>query len=124
MGLIWKFSAIIVFIINFISTIKLGLSGLEFIALLLGCYIFCLLLYGVGEIIDRLGSINSDAYYLRDLYYLLKKVVPEEKKEMEKAPPKPSINVRKTISGGWRCNKCGTENESSSRFCKDCGEYK
>ena len=130
-GKVCKGTSIVLFILDFIGSIVLGneLGGYDFnwIVFLYGViagFIFCLLIYALGEIIDQLECSNSNTY---ELYQLLKKMAPEEEKKTE--PQKSYLTsstptVKKTADGGWVCKKCGTKNDSSAQFCKDCGTYK
>ena len=36
----------------------------------------------------------------------------------------PDTPIRTAASNEWTCSKCGTYNEDTALFCKDCGEYK
>ena len=130
-GKVCKGTSIVLFILDFIGSIVLGneLGGYDFnwVVFLYGViagFIFCLLIYALGEIIDQLECSNSNTY---ELYQLLKKMAPEEEKKTEpkKSYLTPSTpTVKKTADGGWVCKKCGTKNDSSAQFCKDCGTYK
>ena len=130
-GKLCKSTSIILFILDFIGSIVLGneLGGYYFdwaifLYSVIGGFIFCLLIYALGEIIDQLKCSNDNTY---ELYQLLKKIAPEEEKKTE---PKKSYltssapTVQKTADGGWICKKCNTKNESNAQFCKDCGTYK
>lgn len=86
-GTVCKGTSIILFILDFIGSIVLGneLGGYDFnwIVFLYGViagFIFCLLIYALGEIIDQLECSNSNTY---ELYQLLKKIAPEEEKKTE-----------------------------------------
>ena len=129
MGKVCKGSAIVVFILGIIGSIVLGnelgydFNWSVFLYGIIASFLFCLFLYSIGEIIDQLETSNSNIY---ELYQLLKKIVPKEEKKTE---PKKSYlissapTVKKT-TGGWVCDKCGTKNDGSAQFCKDCGTYK
>ena len=130
-GKVCKGTSIVLFILDFIGSIVLGneLGGYDFnwVVFLYGViagFIFCLLIYALGEVIDQLECSNSNTYAL---YQLLKKIAPEEEKKTE---PKKSYltsstpTVQKTADGGWVCKKCNTKNDSGAQFCKDCGTYK
>ena len=130
-GKVCKGTSIILFILDFIGSIVLGNElgrydfnwGVFFYGIVVG-FIFCLLIYAIGEIIDQFERLNTNTY---NLYHLLKKIAPKEEKKTE---PKKSYfsssatNVQKTADGGWICKKCGSKNGSTDRFCMGCGAYK
>lgn len=138
-GKVCKGTSIVLFILDFIGSIVLGntfsipgdysfsdpsFNWTIFLCGVITGFIFCLLIYALGEIIDQLVYSNSNTY---ELYQLLKKTVPEEEKKTE--PQKSYLTssaptVRKTSDGGWVCKKCNTKNDSNTQFCKDCGTYK
>ena len=125
-GKVCKGTSIILFILDFIGSIVLGykFNWVVFLYGVFAGFIFCLLIYALGEIIDQLECSNGNTY---ELYQLLKKIAPEEEKKTEpkKSYLTPSTpTVEKTADGGWICKKCGTKNDGSAQFCKDCGTYK
>ncbi len=84
-------------------------------------------LYGYGEMLTQL-QISTDHTY--EIYKMLKaqESTGKENTSQEKTSQTDSKNsprpvLRKT-SGDWVCANCGTKNDSSAQFCKDCGEYK
>ena len=125
-GSICKKTAVILFILDVLISLYLGI-GLGNLLIILfgifGAFVFCLLIYGVGEIIDILEEINENT---SGIFAYIKKNVPENKgKEMKKESSATYFSAPvKTADGGWICKKCGTKNESSTQYCKDCGEYK
>lgn len=137
-GKVCKGTSIVLFGLDFIGAIALGntfaipgdysfsdpsFNWTVFLYGVIAGFIFCLLIYALGEIIDQLECSNNNTY---KLYQLLNKIVPkEEKAEPLKSYLTPSApTVKKTADGGWICKKCNTKNGSSARFCKDCGTYK
>lgn len=84
-------------------------------------------LYGFGELIENSEIANSNTY---EIHKLLTRIAPEEKKEPVKETKTSYFSsvatstVKRTPNGGWICKKCGTKNDSSAQFCKDCGTYK
>ena len=138
-GKVCKGTSIVLFILDFIGSIVLGntfaIPGrysfsdpsfnwtIFFYGVIAG-FIFCLLIYALGEIIDQLECLNGNTY---ELYQLLKKVALKEEKKTEpkKSYLTPSApTAKKTADGSWVCKKCDTNNDSSAQFCKNCGTYK
>ena len=135
-GKVCKGTSIVLFIFDFIGSVILGNKfavreyysrsfnwTVFFYGVIIG-FIFCLLIYALGEIIDQLEYSNSNTY---ELCQLLRKTVPKEenKNETKKSyfiPPAPT--VQKTANGRWVCKECNTDNDSSALFCKNCGEYR
>ena len=138
-GKVCKGTSIVLFILDFIGSIVLGntfaipdeysfsdpsFNWTIFLYGVIAGFIFCLLIYALGEIIDQLECSNNNLY---ELYQLLKKTAPEAEKKTE--TPKSYLTssapiVQKTADGGWICKKCNTKNDSNAQFCKDCGTYK
>lgn len=98
-----------------------------FICLVFGV-VFCILLYGFGEIIDNLQEINYSVYAIR------KEISSNSTGKLESVGNmsnsyKTSEQIKKEsiikpANGGWVCKKCKTENDSKALYCKDCGSYK
>ena len=63
---------------------------------------------------------------------ILRKQKRENEKATQSSDKKPAVvsnvssNLHRTASAGetWRCEKCGTVNDSTSWSCKDCGNYR
>lgn len=98
-----------------------------FICLVFGV-VFCILLYGFGEIIDNLQEINYSVYAIR-------KEISSNSTEKLKSVGNMSNSYKtseqikkesiiKTSNSNWICKKCKTENDSKALYCKDCGSYK
>lgn len=112
-----KGTAIILFILGAIGSFILGNSigkALMFggfsifylsLTFLLGCFLFCILLYAVGTIVEKLTNID---YYTQLSY------------ETQYEKPKDTS----PYSGGWVCKKCGKRNHQNSVACSECGEMK
>ena len=72
-----------------------------------------ILLYGYGELIDRVQSIEEH-------------IVPSKgnnQKVIKKVPVKIDIDVPKTkrnANGTWNCVFCEEENEADAKWCKNC----
>ena len=94
-GKVCKGTSIVLFILDFIGSIVLGntfsipgdysfsdpsFNWTIFLCGVITGFIFCLLIYALGEIIDQLVYSNSYTY---ELYQLLKKTAPEEEKKTE-----------------------------------------
>lgn len=132
-GKVCKGTSIVLFILDFIGSISLGntfafsrhsFNWNVFLYGVIAGFIFCLLIYALGEIIDQLECSNSNTC---ELYQLLAKDVPQAKKKTEtnKSYFKSSAStIRKTADGDWLCEKCNTMNDSTAQFCKGCGQYK
>ncbi|MCI5892459.1 MAG: hypothetical protein MRZ66_03540 [Clostridiales bacterium] len=138
-GRVCKDISVVLFILDFIGSIILGntfaIQGKHsfsdpsfnwaiFLYGVIAGFIFCLLIYALGEIIEQLECSNSNTY---ELYQLLKKIAPEEenKTETKKSYLTSSApTVEKTADGGWICKKCNTKNDGNAQFCKGCGTYK
>ncbi len=138
-GRICKRTAIVLFILDFIGSIVLGNTfgtpgeysfqdpsfnwAIFLYSIIIG-FVFCLLIYALGEIIDQLECSNNNTYAL---YQLLKKIVPDEDKKSEQKQPHLKSSapaVKKTADGEWICSKCGEKNDINAQFCRACGQYK
>ena len=119
-GALCKGTSIVLFILDFIGSIVLGneLGGYDFnwtiflYGIIVG-FVFCLLIYALGEIIDQLECSNSNTY---ELYKLLEKIKQkEDKPESPKASSSYSTpTVKKAADGDWICKKCGTKNDMNA----------
>lgn len=130
MSSICKFTSVSVFILCFIASIvlgnKLGEDGFNWMLFLyvnISSWLFCVVLYALGEIVNQLQISNSN---MKEVYYLLnKKSSKEVVKENNKSYPAPPVSTIKNVSkSDWICSKCGTKNSYNTAFCKDCGQYK
>jgi len=122
-GSICKKTAVVLFVLDIIVTIFLTIASGNLLILIFGVFggfIPCLLIYAVGEIIDILEEINENT---NEIFSYLKKNDQKDEVKKESGTTYFSAPV-KTADGGWICKKCGTKNDSSSQYCKDCGEYK
>ena len=136
-GKVCKTTAVVLFVLAVAASlvIDIALEGCSaiFFGGSAGAFIYCLLIYAIGEIIDQLKYSNE----LSDgIYELLRKK--ESKEGSASTTPSKSYSissyptvadtvsnlVNNTNKTGWRCSKCQTLNDSHAQFCKDCGEYK
>ena len=105
---------------NFLSFILILAAGG------LGSFISCLFLYTFGDIAENVQAIASATAETAKRIKALE--------DTPKTPPVPASkpvgyfnsNAAATGSGNqrWVCKKCGTKNDMSSMYCKDCGEYR
>lgn len=132
-GKVCKVSAIVMFILDFIGSITLGRSlgyydfnwGIFFSGIVVG-FIFCMLIYAIGEIIDCLDNINTETLLMRKA---LEKLSNEDNDNENQSTDTKRHSIFESttsidLSGTWTCEKCGSHNPSTSRVCKGCGEYK
>ena len=120
---------IIIFVILgfFIASIDEEFVILGIIIIVVGaliCWISSFTLYGFGEIIEQLQFSNRN---MNVLYQFLKQLLPDNEKKTEKKKSylsSPETPIKKNTDSGWNCKKCGTNNDSNTQFCKDCGTYK
>ncbi len=105
------------------------LSGL--IVIVVGCcasLVGTFTLYGVGELIEE---TRRNREISQQLLTALKPPQPPVQTESAKraasvgsyAIPGAKSTTGST-AGSWTCKTCGTSNQSTSLFCRDCGEYK
>lgn len=86
-------------------------------------------LYGMGELIDE---TTRNCCINKEILEILRKQKRENEKATQSSDKKPAVvsnvssNLHHTASAGetWRCEKCGTVNDSASLYCKDCGTYR
>ena len=86
-------------------------------------------LYGMGELIDE---TTRNCRVNNEILEILRKQKRENEKATQSSDKKPAVvsnvssNLHRTASAGetWRCEKCGTVNDSISWHCKDCGTYR
>lgn len=117
-GKICKVTSIVLFILDFLGSVSLGnaLGGYDFnwsvfLYGILGGFILCLLIFALGEIIDRLECISEL------LYDLLK----DMRTRTSVDAPKTVKNARDTQPPAhmWRCSFCGKLINQSP--CPHCG---
>lgn len=123
-----KGAAIIIGIILFIMGIVVGKSDAfddfswrtAFMIWTSG-FLFCLLLFTLGEITEKLSSAND---YLQRLY---------ENENRKDAPQRSTgaaithpqkVNEVRNIKDTWKCKHCGAHNDNSTRICRTCGKDK
>ncbi len=124
-----KVISVILFILDFIGAIAWGGSTgsfMLFLYLALGGFLFCLLLYTLGEIAEQLGNVNDNTY---EIARMLRKItLPDSKLSPARTGAlssyAQSAPIKKEADGSWICKKCSTRNESTAQFCKDCGTYR
>ena len=86
-------------------------------------------LYGMGELIDE---TTRNCRVNNEILEILRKQKRENEKATQSSDKKPAVvsnvssDLHRTVSAGetWRCEKCGTVNDSTSWYCKDCGTYR
>ena len=130
-GNVCKVSAIIVFSLDFIGSIIIAAKTENFMFFLIGflsSFLFCLVLYALGEIVDQLEISNNNTY---QLYKMLK-----SKEAKDSAPASPSqtstpssaparsVLLSNTGKDSWVCRSCGTRNSNTDMSCRECGKYK
>ena len=138
-----KVLAWILFIVGIISTLVCALVfgrtvdrwgdtkfnfGL-FIAILAGgvlsSFISSLFLYAFGDIADNIQHIAKSTEETARAVQAATKAKVIEQPSMPSSNPKPFYsNSNATLGDRWVCKKCGTKNDKSAMYCKDCGEYK
>lgn len=125
-----KVISVILFILDFIGAMAWGGSTgsfMLFLYLALAGFIFCLLIYTLGEIAEQLGKVN---YNTSRIAGTLSHLASIEQKTSGNSTPSPHVQptvkrpVKREEDGSWICRKCSTRNESTAQFCKDCGTYR
>ena len=126
-----KVISVILFILDFIGAMAWGGSTgsiMLFLYLALAGFIFCLLIYTLGEIAEQLGKASDNTY---EIARLLKKLTLSDSKTQHPSPARPAVSsfhvqtpIKREEDGSWICRKCSTRNESTAQFCKDCGTYR
>ncbi len=118
-ALICKAAAIILFVLVFMFIIILGsASDVNYnsgssIPVLISAFLFCLLIFALGEIIELLDHIRANTYELSDM------------KMREKWDEKRGISpLNKSSERDWRCTECGAKNSEQLIQCKSCGKYR
>lgn len=103
------------------------------LVLVLGCaasYLGVMMAYGFGELIERTVSIDER---LARMEKQSLKAAGEENEQTASNTRAATIGtyripgaVSSAASAGekWKCPKCGTQNERTCQFCRDCGEYR
>ena len=126
-----KVTAVVLFILDFIGSIVWGVateSFLVFLSCIFGGFLFCLLLYTLGEIAEHLNAVNDNTC---EIARLLKKLTLSDSRTQHPSPARPAVSsfhvqtpIKREEDGSWICRKCSTRNESTAQFCKDCGTYR
>ena len=134
-GIICKICAAVLFILDIIGSAIISYVPAEhwtdnadfiwttFFTGVVSGFIVCLIIYVLGEIVDQLYISNANTH---ELYKLLKKNdhydnPPEEKESYFNSF---STSFPPAEGDGWVCKKCGSNNNKSALYCKDCGTYK
>ena len=118
-AIICKVTSIIYFIFVFMTLIisnfdsELIYNSGSPLTVLASTFIFCLIIFGIGEIIEILDDINTYTNKLSDT---------KMRERWEKDKGKMQINT--SSDGNWTCTECGVENKTQSIQCKDCGNYR
>ena len=126
-----KTVAVIMFILGCIASV-IGAFTLEWFVIIIGplfSWLGSIGLYGMGELIDE---TTRNCRVNNEILEILRKQKRENEKATQSSDKKPAVvsnvssNLHHTASAGetWRCEKCGTVNDSASLYCKDCGTYR
>lgn len=121
-----RITAIVLLVLSVVAGFIGGLSGeslIVFIAMTASGFVSFVSLYTLGEVLDYVKYLNQNISELRN------RIKDNGSKELEKQVSMPSRSyditaVSKESGDKWLCPKCREENESTARFCKNCGEYK
>ena len=126
-----KTVAEIMFILGCIASV-IGAFTLGWFVIIIGplfSWLGSIGLYGMGELIDE---TTRNCRVNNEILEILRKQKRENEKATQSSDKKPAVvsnvssNLHRTASAGetWRCEKCGTVNDSTSWYCKDCGNYR
>ena len=126
-----KTVAKIMFILGCIASV-IGAFTLGWFVIIIGplfSWLGSIGLYGMGELIDE---TTRNCRVNNEILEILRKQKRENEKATQSSDKKPAVvsnvssNLHRTASAGetWRCEKCGTVNDSTSWYCKDCGNYR
>lgn len=125
---ICKSVSVVIFILGFIGSIiiaaNISYDGFNLLAFIIGIiseFIFCLPLYALGEILERIENLDSK---VDRFFYSTKNLLSDKKTEPVNTTTRSIYPSVKTTDGGWICNKCSTKNDLGIQYCKNCGEYK
>ena len=130
-GKICKATSIVLFILNFIGSIVLGntfaipkdysfgdpsFNLTIFLYSVIMGFIFCLLLYALGEIIDQLEYLNSNSKKIFDSLKAINIVIPDNTLNNQTAE---TTRESQKSEHMWVCNSCGKLRDKSP--CPNCG---
>ena len=125
MSIACKIASFLMLIASVISGIILGNISYDFswglfFASVAGSVLFFLILFALGEILDRVdflaGSVESTAHTIRSIQNEVKSTEP-------KKPVAASNSYAKLPRDFWICSKCEHRNPQNARFCQNCGEH-
>ena len=85
-------------------------------------YVSFLVLWSIALLLDTTELIHGNSYDVRAVRDVVAGDSALVYKKNEEEPRK--IVIAPSTEGGWICPSCGTRNNKSSMFCKDCGKYK
>ena len=94
-------------------------SFVSFITILLPFVIDGAILWGIGNVVDKIECTNSIITGIS----LKKQVVRQQTPKGNSSMPRTSSPAQR-LDGNWKCPNCGTENSALSLYCKACGEYR
>ena len=86
--------------------------------------------YAIGEAAERAELNGEELYELKHRLGKLEAAAQAGGTQAAqtggrpRASGAPAAAAAFTADGKWRCRKCGSMNDKSSIFCKDCGEYR
>lgn len=85
-------------------------------------YVGFLVLFSIASLLETSDLIHGNSYDMRAVRDVVAGDSALVYKKNEEEPRK--IVIAPSTEGGWICPSCGTRNNKSSMFCKDCGKYK
>ena len=126
-----KTVALTMFILGCIASV-IGAFTLGWFVIIIGplfSWLGSIGLYGMGELIVE---TTRNCRVNKEILEILRKQRKENEKVSQSSDKKPAVvsnvssSLHSTASAGetWRCKKCGTANDSTSLYCKDCGAYR
>ena len=95
-----------------------------FFFIALSTFVFCLLIYAIGEIVEKLHTANNNTYAI---YNLLQKTADNgtANAASQKSVYTPTASsAQKPVNSSWVCKHCSARNDATALFCKNCGTYK